>query len=645
MLPSATITAKITLGSGFCLLLAVGAVAAVAFTSLRERATTEQHQRLSTDARSELRTVANRIRLGMATATNLRATLSGVKDPEVLLELNRQTATSILGNALAQNPDLLAVFTCWEPDAFDELDAGFTDSASSDKTGRFLPRWQRRSDGSAELVAQGGYDEPGFYITAMQAGSALRIERPATSTGAPLAVARAAFALEADGKRHGVVGVDIDLTWLEEQVAGFAADHSGAALAIVDGNGQAIAGSPSPVPTEAASRLASAGHATWSVDDDLVFAARLPVDQTTKTPWIAQVRTPASALTAVASAVATQMAGVGALAALLGLGLLYWSTRRITRPLLVVAGAMDEIAAGGGDLSRRLAADGSDEIGRLAAAFNRFASSIAGIVDRVRSHSGSFAAQTRTVSNGSACLDQQAREQRSVLDRVNERMQQLTAAAETSRSCANATIDRTGQAVQVLEESLHQMQSVTATIDQMRETTRSTEAVMKAIDGIAFQTNLLALNAAVEAARAGEHGRGFAVVAEEVRALAQRSAETARSNAATIEQANRSSEHGAAMVARMAELLGNLRSSIAALRSDIDSINEQSRAQVQQIADVSAASEELAAVAHDTGVRAGELARATSAIDAAAGEITNLFAMFHTGSEDPSPQPAQEASR
>ncbi|MCA8963802.1 MAG: methyl-accepting chemotaxis protein [Planctomycetes bacterium] len=647
MTSNRSIAARITMGAGLCLFLAVTAVATIAFISLRTRATAEQRQRLQTAARSEARAFATRVKLAMGTATGVCETLRGIKDEEVLLEINRKSAISILGNAIEENPDLLAVFTCWEPDAFDELDGGFAGEPGSDAEGRFVARWQRVPGGEKHLTAQNGYAAPGFYDETRAAGLTTRLARVSAGNDGKQErlVVRCCKAVAVGETFYGIVGVDVDLGFAAAQVTEFTADNLGWQLTITSPAGEVAAGpTTAAMPAPAGAALAEHGQASWQHEDQVVFAATAAIDARAGRPWVATVQTPTAGLTAAATAVAFQMGWVGLLAAVLGIAMVLWTARRILAPLGGVADAMDEIASGGGDLSRRLPVTRGDEIGRVADAFNRFAASIGEIVDRVRSNTASFASRTGAVSDSSSSLNERAREQRSVLDRVNERMQDLTAAAEANRELANLAIDHTGRAVQVLEDSLEQMQRVTATMSQVRDASRSTEAVMTAIDGIAFQTNLLALNAAVEAARAGEHGRGFAVVAEEVRALAQRSAEAARSNGTTIAQSIESSQQGADLVARLQHLLGDLRTTFTELRASIDEINAHSGTQVTQISDVSAASEELAASAHDTGAMASELAQATGGIDAAAAEITALFAAFKTA-ESREPHHREEMTR
>ncbi len=641
-LPSTrSIAARITLGSGLSLFLAVAAVATVAFVSLRTRATAEQRQRFQTAARSEARAFVTRVKLALATATGVCETLRGIKDEDVLLEINRKSAISILGNAIEENPDLLAVFTCWEPDAFDELDGGFANEPGSDADGRFVARWQRAPGAQKQLTAQTGYEKPGFYDETRTTGLSTRLVTIETGDQQRL-VMRCCKSVAVGETFYGIVGIDVDLGFAAAQTAEFATDNGGSQLTILSPAGEIAAGSATTVlPETAVVALEQNAAATWQDDDQLVFAATATIDPRLTRPWVAIVQTPTASLTAAATAVAFQMGWVGLLAATLGIAMVLWTARRILAPLSSVADAMDEIASGGGDLSRRLPVTRGDEIGRVAAAFNRFAASIGEIVDRVRSNTASFAGRTRAVSDSSSSLNEQAREQRTVLDRVNDRMQELAAAAEANRELANLAIDHTGRAVQVLEDSLQQMQKVTSTMAQVRDASRSTEAVMTAIDGIAFQTNLLALNAAVEAARAGEHGRGFAVVAEEVRGLALRSAEAARSNGKTIAQSIESSQQGAELVGKLQHLLGDLRTTFSDLRASIDEITSHSGTQVMQISDVSAASEELAASAHETGSRASELAQATGAIDAAAAEITALFAAFKTADQQHHHQPEE----
>jgi methyl-accepting chemotaxis protein len=128
------------------------------------------------------------------------------------------------------------------------------------------------------------------------------------------------------------------------------------------------------------------------------------------------------------------------------------------------------------------------------------------------------------------------------------------------------------------DKGMESMRRLSAAIDRIKTSSDETAKIVKTIDEIAFQTNLLALNAAVEAARAGDAGRGFAVVAEEVRNLAMRSAEAAKTTANLIEESVKNAEGG---VAINHEVLANL-----------DEINRQVRKVSEVMAEMAAASDQ-----------------------------------------------------
>ncbi|SDZ20244.1 methyl-accepting chemotaxis protein [Pseudomonas sp. NFIX28] len=246
-----------------------------------------------------------------------------------------------------------------------------------------------------------------------------------------------------------------------------------------------------------------------------------------------------------ASAIVATIIAVAIIIALLGMLI-----RVLMQPLHVMTRAMQDIAEGEGDLTRRLTIQNHDEFGILGTAFNRFVERIHGSIREVSSateHVNEVALRVVSASNSSMLnSDEQASRTNSVAAAIN----QLGAAAqEIARNAAQASqqasdarnLAEDGQ--QVVDRSILAMNQLSdmisassSNIETLNSKTVNIGQILEVITSISQQTNLLALNAAIEAARAGEAGRGFAVVADEVRNLAHRTQESAQQVQTMIEE-------------------------------------------------------------------------------------------------------------
>ena len=297
-----------------------------------------------------------------------------------------------------------------------------------------------------------------------------------------------------------------------------------------------------------------------------------------------------------------------------------------------------------GDLTAQVGSEIDGAYAQLRDDFNAAVGAVRDTIISISSATGGLKTGAGEISTAADDLSRRTEQQAASLEESAAALEQIAATIARSADGAGQASAEAGAAKAAAVESGQVVQAAVDAMGEIEESSRKITQIIAMIDEIAFQTNLLALNAGVEAARAGEAGKGFAVVAQEVRALAQRSADAAKEIKALISLSTSQVERGVRLVSDT----GTALSAIAGRVSDIDrliaEIAASSQEQATGIGQVNAAVNQMDQVTQQNAAMVEEMTAAAASLADEALALTGLVGRFDTGAPAVAASPAGRAS-
>ncbi|MEI7028235.1 methyl-accepting chemotaxis protein [Paenibacillus sp. y28] len=568
---------------------------------------------------------------------------------------DREHVVDLLKRLLADNTEVLGVYTSWEPDAFDKKDRAFVNrTVHDDGTGRFIP-YVARLGGEVVVEPLKDYESSDYYTMPRKTKKPELIEPYMYQVGSKeMAITSLVVPLlDPSGQFLGIVGADIALDTLQEHIQADVRSYGGYG-SIISSAGTYIANGAHPDKRmkpysdtndkEALWQQALQGTTVLQTKDDDgqtdVMRIYMPMKvQDIQQTWHVEAVMPMSHILAdYYEQLYRSLWLVSGFIVVMILVVIY----TIRRMVLISIKAVIQLSQGmaDGDFTQTLKVSSRDEFGQMAADFNEMVNKVRALLrtvgdlamsvgatsqqlsasaEQTSSAAELIASSIEEVATGAEAQQHDAEQLVRVMTEMAVGIQRISEASYLISESSQDVTAKTVQGNQMIQQAGEQMGAVQVSVSQsaavvhkLGERSQDIARIVTVISDISNQTNLLALNAAIEAARAGEQGRGFAVVAGEVRKLAEQTTRAAEQIGTMLAEivaetklAVDAMNEGTIVVERGSRIMADSGSLFQAITGEMEQVS-------RQIEDMSAAAEEMSASSDQVTATVEQMARVAS---------------------------------
>jgi methyl-accepting chemotaxis protein len=666
---------KISLGVGVCVLVTALIIIWYAVVSLRNTSTREAADKSLIITRVLGADIESQLHGQFQVAHTLAQTLAAIKMEEAGLNLDRNKVRDVLRNVLEGNPLISAVYTCWEPYAFDGEDAKHKGADYHDPTGRFALYLHRSGSDNIETLplltlpgrTQEGQPGAWYTVPGKSYKEYLSDPFPRADGGVTKQMITLSVPILAKGAFFGVVGVDLDAAFIQKEVDTLLREHGTMQASVLSHNGilVGVSGRPElsgqhlqelhPDYEEDLGKIRNGEAINAAMGNQLEIYVPIRINSS-DTPWSASILVPMTDFNSQASSVMWKMIAIGILCVTLSLFLLRYFTSGVVGPLDQVTDLAAALAEG--DLTKRLNIHRNDEIGTLAAALDQSCSSLSMMIRNITTTAESQSGASQEMSSVSFQLAGTSEEMSVQAESVAGAAEQMSASINSMASASeemsvniqsvSSTAEQMSQNMHSIASSVEEMStsieevaqnakdgsdisqkamemsgSATQIMDVLGKAAKEIGEVTSLIKRIADQTNLLALNATIEAASAGDAGKGFAVVANEIKELANQSGQAANEIAKRVKGVQGNAVSAVEAISKITAIIQRMNDSSTVISKSVEEqtstaleISDSVQQATAGIANIATSIAELARGANDVSKSAAEAARGVTEVSA-----------------------------